>query len=262
MRGTDNDQQAMFSYVSLESRVPDDHPLRSIRRMVDRILAGLSGELTLMYSHTGRPSIAPERLLRALLLQVLYTIRSERMLMEQLDYNMLFRWFVGLSMDDMVWDHSTFTKNRDRFLESDLAGAFSSAVVSQAEEAGLLSDEHFTVDGTSILDPKEHPTPNAEEYPGVNIRFAGRGPGSGGLHIDRFFGATPDGGPQFRFHWDLYASASLTSVTDALQNIGTALQHPLFESLGHSIKPYYPVQIGWHWMYQNQATTRGHERAF
>ena len=150
MRGIDNDQQAMFSYVSLESRVPEDHPLRTIRRMVDRILAGLSDELTSMYSHTGRPSIAPERLLRALLLQVLYTIRSERMLMEQLDYNMLFRWFVGLSMDDVVWDHSTFTKNRDRFLESDLAGAFFSAVVSQAKEAGLLSDEHFTVDGTLI----------------------------------------------------------------------------------------------------------------
>jgi len=128
MRGTDDDQQAMFSYVSLESRVPEDHPLRSIRRMVDRILAGLSGELTSMYSHTGRPSIAPERLLRALLLQVLYTIRSERMLMEQLDYNMLFRWFVGLSMDDVLWDHSTFTKNRDRFLESDLAGALSRAL--------------------------------------------------------------------------------------------------------------------------------------
>lgn len=103
-----------------------------------------------MYSRTGRPSIAPERLLRALILQVLYTIRSERMLMEQLDYNMLFRWFVGLSMDDVVWDHSTFTKNRDRFLESDLAGAFFSGVISQAEEAGLLSDEHFTVDGTLI----------------------------------------------------------------------------------------------------------------
>lgn len=150
MRGMDDDQQAMFSYVSLESRVPEDHPLRSIRRMVDKVLASLSGELTLMYSHTGRPSIAPERLLRSLLLQVLYTIRSERMLMEQLDYNMLFRWFVGLSLDDAVWDHSTFTKNRDRFLESDLAEAFFSAVVSQAEEADLLSDEHFTVDGTLI----------------------------------------------------------------------------------------------------------------
>ncbi len=150
MRGTNNDQQPMFSYVSIESRVPDDHPLRSIRRMVDKVLAGLSGEFSSMYSHTGRPSIAPERLLRALLLQVLYTIRSERMLIEQLDYNILFRWFVGLSMDDAVWNHSTFTKNRDRFLESDLAGVFFSGVVSQAEDAGLLSDEHFTVDGTLI----------------------------------------------------------------------------------------------------------------
>ena len=150
MRGNDNDQQAMFSYVSLESRVPEDHPLRSIRRMVDQVLSGLTKEFAAMYSRTGRPSIAPERLLRALILQVLYTIRSERMLMEQLDYNMLFRWFVGLSMDDVVWDHSTFTKNRDRFLESDLAGAFFSGVISQAEEAGLLSDEHFTVDGTLI----------------------------------------------------------------------------------------------------------------
>ena len=124
MRGNDNDQQAMFSYVSLESRVPEDHPLRSIRRMVDQVLSGLTKEFAAMYSRTGRPSIAPERLLRALLLQVLYTIRSERMLIEQLDYNMLFRWFVGLSMDDVVWDHSTFTKNRDRFLESYLAEAF------------------------------------------------------------------------------------------------------------------------------------------
>ena len=118
--------------------------------MVDQVLSGLTNEFQAMYSRTGRPSIAPERLLRALLLQVLYTIRSERMLIEQLDYNMLFRWFVGLSMDDAVWDHSTFTKNRDRFLQSDLAEAFFSGVVSQAEEAGLLSDEHFTVDGTLI----------------------------------------------------------------------------------------------------------------
>ena len=150
MRGNDNTQRPMFSYVSLESRIPEDHPLRPVRRMVDRVLTDMSESFSLMYSRVGRPSIAPERLLRSLLLQVLYTIRSERLLMEQLDYNMLFRWFVGLSMDDRVWDHSTFTKNRDRFLESDLAGAFFSAVVSLAGEAGLLSDEHFTVDGTLI----------------------------------------------------------------------------------------------------------------
>jgi len=124
MRGNDNDQQAMFSYVSLESRIPADHPLRPVRRMVDRILSAMSDEFGSMYSRVGRPSIAPERLLRALLLQVLYTIRSERLLMEQLDYNLLFRWFVGLSMDDGVWDHSTFTKNRDRFLASDVADSF------------------------------------------------------------------------------------------------------------------------------------------
>ncbi|MCK4335065.1 IS5 family transposase [candidate division WOR-3 bacterium] len=150
MRGTDNNQQAMFSYISLESRVPEDHPLRSIRRMVDQVLSDLGEKFGDMYSGTGRPSIPPERLLRALLIQVLYTIRSERMLIEQLDYNMLFRWFVGLSMDDAVWDHSTFTKNRDRFLQSDLAAAFFSRVLHQAERAGLLSDEHFTVDGTLI----------------------------------------------------------------------------------------------------------------
>lgn len=150
MRGNDNDQQAMFSYVSVESRVPEDHPLRSIRGMVHQVLSGLTKEFQAMYSRTGCSSIGPERLLRALILQVLYTIRSERMLIEQLDYNMLFRWFVGLSMDDVVWDHSTFTKNRDRFLKSDLAGAFFSGVIFQAEEAGLLSDEHFTVDGTLI----------------------------------------------------------------------------------------------------------------
>lgn len=150
MRGNDDRQQPMFSYVSLESRIPEDHPLRPVRRMVDRVLAEMSEEFAAMYSGVGRPSIAPERLLRALLLQVLYTIRSERLLMEQLDYNMLFRWFVGLSLDDGVWDHSTFTKNRDRFLQSDVSEAFLARVVSLADEAGLLSDEHFTVDGTLI----------------------------------------------------------------------------------------------------------------
>jgi transposase len=150
MRGNDRSQQAMFSYVSVESRIPEDHPLRPVRRMVDRVLAELSAEFQAMYSRVGRPSIAPERLLRALLLQVLYTVRSERLLMEQLDYNLLFRWFVGLSMDEAVWDHSTFTKNRDRFLSSDVAGSFFSRVVCLAAEGGLLSDEHFTVDGTLI----------------------------------------------------------------------------------------------------------------
>ena len=123
MRGNDVQQEAMFSYLSPEARVPQDHPLRPIRDMVNRALAELSGEFQAMYSREGRPSIPPEKLLRALLLQILYTIRSARLLMEQLDYNLLFRWFVGLSMDDKVWDHSVFSKNQERFLDSDLAAA-------------------------------------------------------------------------------------------------------------------------------------------
>ncbi len=150
MRGEDRQQQAMFSYISPEARVPEDHPLRPIRIMVDKALSDLAPVFQDMYSEAGRPSIPPEQLLRALLLQVLYTIRSERMLVEQLDYNLLFRWFVGMSMDDKVWDHSTFSKNRDRLIEHDVATAFFQAIKSQAERAGLLSDEHFTVDGTLI----------------------------------------------------------------------------------------------------------------
>src|ERR1700758_181540 len=140
----------MFSYLCPEVRVPADHPLRQIRGMTDRILIELSPCFSEMYSEIGRPSIPPEKLLRALLLQVLYTIRSERMLMEQLDYNLLFRWFVGLNMDDGVWDATVFSKNRDRLLEADIARLFFQAVVEEARVLGLLSDEHFSVDGTLI----------------------------------------------------------------------------------------------------------------
>jgi transposase len=140
----------MFSYVSPEKRVPKDHPLRAMREMVDRALGELSGRFEGLYAKTGRPSIAPEKLLRALLLQVLYTVRSERQLMEQLDYNLLFRWFVGLNADDPVWDATVFTKNRDRLLAGDVAQAFFEAVLSQAKAKRLLSAEHFTVDGTLI----------------------------------------------------------------------------------------------------------------
>lgn len=150
MRGSDPRQEGMFSYVSPEARVPQDHPLRPIREMVNRALEELSRELEAMYSHTGRPSIAPEQLLRALLVQVLYSIRSERLLVEQLDYNLLFRWFVGLSMDDAVWDHSTFTKNRERLIGSDIAREFFAKILVQARDARLLSDEHFSVDGTLL----------------------------------------------------------------------------------------------------------------
>ena len=150
MRGDDLQQDAMFSYVSPEQRVPADHPLRPIRRMVDQVLKSLSGRFDTLYSRTGRPSIAPEKLLRTLLLQVLYTVRSERLLLEQLDYNLLFRWFVGLNMDDSVWDPTVFSKNRQRLLEGEIAQAFFQQVLKLARQKDLLSDEHFTVDGTLI----------------------------------------------------------------------------------------------------------------
>jgi len=140
----------MFSYISPEQRVPRDHPLRPIRVMVNGVLAEMSSSFSRIYSTQGRPSIPPEQLLRALLLQVLYSIRSERMLMEQLNYNLLFRWFVGLNMDDRVWNPTTFTKNRDRLLNGRIAERFFAKIVDRAREARLLSDEHFTVDGTLV----------------------------------------------------------------------------------------------------------------
>ena len=150
MRGGDGRQAGMFSYVSPEQRVPADHPLRPIREMTDEVLRHLSPRFARLYAKTGRPSIAPEKLLRALLLQVLYSVRSERLLMEQLHYNLLFRWFVGLSMDDRVWDVTVFTKNRDRLLRGDVAVAFFQRVLELARAEQLLSDEHFSVDGTLI----------------------------------------------------------------------------------------------------------------
>ena len=150
MRGDDEQSGHLFSYLSPEQRVPADHPLRAIRTMTDEALRRLSPRFEAMYAATGRPSIPPEHLLRALLLQVLYSVRSERMLMEQLEYNLLFRWFVGLGMDDAVWAPTTFTKNRDRLLEGDIARAFFEDVVAQARGRRLLSAEHFTVDGTLL----------------------------------------------------------------------------------------------------------------
>jgi transposase len=150
MRGTDKQQSGMFSYLSPEERVPEKHPLRAIRGMTDEVLKGLWAKFNELYSTTGRPSIAPEKLLRALLLQILYTVRSERLLMEQLQYNLLFRWFVGLNMDEPVWVASVFSKNRDRLLEGEIAKLFFSGVLAQARSADLLSDEHFSVDGTLI----------------------------------------------------------------------------------------------------------------
>lgn len=148
MRGDDQQPDSMFSYVSPEQRVPRDHPLRPIRQLVDEILRDMSREFDRLYASVGRPSIPPERLLRAQLLQIFYSIRSERLLMEQLDYNILFRWFVGLAMDEPIWDATVFTKNRDRLLNQDLARSFLRRVIERA--AGFMSDEHFTVDGTLI----------------------------------------------------------------------------------------------------------------
>ena len=150
MRGADDRSDFLFSYVSPEHRVPADHPLRPIRKMTDAALERLSPQFDAMYSDLGRPSIPPEQLLRALLLQYLYSVRSERLLIEQLDYNLLFRWFIGLGMDEPIWDHSTFSKNRDRLLEGDVATGFFDAVLAEARAQRLLSDEHFTVDGTLL----------------------------------------------------------------------------------------------------------------
>src|SRR5687767_6862199 len=182
MRGPDEKQDWMFSYISAEKRVPQDHPLRSVRTMVDTVLKELSPLFGSLYAQVGRPSIAPEKLLRALLLQVLYTVRSERLLIEQLDYNLLFRWFVGLSMDAPVWNHSSFSKNRDRLLAGDVAAAFFAAIVRRANAAGLLSDEHFTIDGTLLeawasqksFQRKDRTTPRDPEDPGnPSVDFRG-----------------------------------------------------------------------------------------
>jgi len=181
MRGDDQQQNHVFSYLSPEARVRKDHPLRAIRAMVDQVLTRLSPRFDTMYASAGRPSIAPEKLLRAQLLQMLYSIRSERLLMEEMDYNLLFRWFVGLNADDEVWDATVFTKNRDRLLEADVAKEFLAHVVEQARGKGLTSDEHFTVDGTLLeawaslksFQPKQDkpaPPPDDPGNPTVDFR--------------------------------------------------------------------------------------------
>src|SRR5579859_5029650 len=172
MRGTDEQQTHVFSYISPEQRVRKDHPLRPIRTMVDEILNQLSPQFSKMYAKVGRPSIPPEQLLRAQLLQMFYSVRSERLLMEEIDYSMLFRWFIGLNLDDEVWDATVFTKNRDRLLEADVAKEFLAHVVEQARAKALTSDEHFTVDGTLLeawagaksFQPKDKKQPRSEEH--------------------------------------------------------------------------------------------------
>jgi len=195
MRGMESKQKVLFSYIDQEDRIPENHPLRKLREMVDEVLERLSGRFRKMYSDDGRPSIPPEHLLRAMLIQVLYTIRSERLLMEQLDYNLLFRWFVGWSMDDAVWDHSTFSKNRDRLLEGDIATEFLAKVLNIARGHGLMSDEHFTVDGTLI-----------EAWAGQKS-FQKRGKDSKGESDD-------PGNPTVDFHGQKRANDTHQSTTD------------------------------------------------
>jgi transposase len=194
MRGDDQHPDGMFSYRRPEERVPADHPLRPIREMVGVVLRELSPEFGRLYPKTGRPSIPPEKLLRALLLQLLYSIRSERQLIEQLDYNLLFRWFVGLSMDDPVWDPTVFTKNRERLLQGDIARAFFDRVLAQAQARELLSAEHFTVDGTLI-----------EAWAGLKS-FKKKGVPA----------PPPDdpGNPTVNFHGERRSNATHTSTTD------------------------------------------------
>lgn len=198
MRGADRKQSQLFSYISLEDRIPRRHPLRVIKKLTDRILGELSPKFEALYSDVGRPSIPPEHLLRALLLQILYSIRSERLLIEQLEYNLLFRWFVGLELDERVWVPTVFTKNRDRLLEGEIAEAFLAGVVREARRRRLLSDEHFTVDGTLLeawasqksFQPKDGPPSSGANFRGErrsnethrsttdpDARLARKGPG-------------------------------------------------------------------------------------
>src|SRR3954469_413155 len=173
MRGSDDRSGSLFSYVDLEKRIRPDHPLRTMRRLVDDALASLDRTFADLYAAFGRPSIPPERLLRAMLLQAFYSIRSERLLMERLDYDLLFRWFVGLGIDDPVWDPSTFSKNRDRLLEGDIAARFLTAILALPRVKRLLSHEHFSVDGTLIeawasmksFKPKDSPNPDEKDPP-------------------------------------------------------------------------------------------------
>lgn len=224
MRGSEREQPGMFSYVALEDRIPADHPLRTLRPIVNRALATLSPTFDQIYADGGRPSIPPEQLLRALLLQVLYTVRSERQLMEQLQYNLLYRWFVGLGVDDPIWDVTVFTKNRQRLLIGDVAEGFFAAVLAEARQADLLSSEHFTVDGTLVQawagqksfqrdpekrDPEDPTGPRLPQVPKHRRKF---------LALDdprRMEQAEGTRNPTMNFHGERRSNATHTSTTDA-----------------------------------------------
>ena len=183
MRGSDQGSGELFSYVDLEKRVRPDHPLRAIRALTNTALKSLTGDFAVLYSGLGRPSIAPEMLLRAMLLQAFYSIRSERQLMERLEFDLLFRWFVGLGMDDLVWDHSTFSKNRDRLLEGEIAARFLRAVLTQPRVKRLLSSEHFSVDGTLIEAWASMKSFKPKEPPDVAARPTARRRAAGATHL-------------------------------------------------------------------------------
>lgn len=202
MRGPDERQAILFSYRSIEDRIPADHPLRAMRRMIDPLLVELSPRFQELYSKIGRPSIPPEQLLRALLLQVLFTLRSERQLMEQLDYNLLYRWFVGLTPDDPVWVPTVFTKNRDRLLDGNIAEAFFNQVLALANQHALLSDEHFTVDGTLLEAWASHKSFRPKESPELPPPSDEDGPGYSGRN------------PSLNFRGEKRSNATHQSVTD------------------------------------------------
>ncbi len=217
MRGADVMQGAMFSYVSLEDRIPVEHPLRRLRVLADAILASMSALFDARYSHTGRPSVAPEKLLRALLLQVLYTVRSERQLMEQLDYNLLFRWFVGLGIDDPTWDRTVFCINRDRLLSEDIAREFFRRVLMLAEWQGFISDEHFSVDGSLIDAWASHKSFVRKDGSGPD-RPSGRNPSvdfSGEKRSNATHQSTTDGEARL-FKKGEFTEAKLRFMTHAL----------------------------------------------
>jgi len=228
MRGDELLQEEMFSYGSLSQRVPLDHPLRRVRALADEAMQVLEPRFAMMYSKMGRPSVPPEQMLRALLLQMLYSVRSERMLVEQMEYNLLFRWFVGLGMSERVWDATSFTKNRERLLSGDVAQAFFAAVVDSAKKMRLLSDEHFTVDGTLIeawaseKSYKEKPGPPPSR---------GKGSGSGGevLRSDRFESTTDPDARMYRkglkTGWKLQHMAHAVSENEHGLVVATAVTH-------------------------------------
>ncbi len=241
MRGSDTETGALFSYVSCEARVPQDHPLRVIRAIVDEALVVLSDRLDSLYSSQGRPSIPPEKLLRALLLQAFFGIRSERQLMQQLDYNLLFRWFVGLSVDAPVWDASSFSKNRDRLLEGDIARGLLGAIISQPKVKALMSDEHFSVDGTLIQAWASHKSfqPKAE----ADDQDAPPGDGgSSGRNAERDWRGKPRGNETHASKTD--PQARLARKSDGQSSILAYAGHVIMENRNGLVSDACLTQAG------------------